>query len=83
MSVGRPSLAEFGLIAPVHAHHDRDAVAGFTLHTHFPLVAHPGSSDGAEQLARDGALMHPFEIGGAAPVGATGAQGRRCFERNP
>jgi glutathione S-transferase len=35
---GRPSLADFGLLAPLYAHLYRDAVAGFALRTHFPLV---------------------------------------------
>lgn len=36
---GRPSLADFGLLGPLYAHLYRDAVAGFALRTHFPLVA--------------------------------------------
>ena len=36
---GRPSLADFGLLGPLYAHVYRDAVAGFALRTHFPLVA--------------------------------------------
>ncbi len=36
---GTPSLADFGLLAPLYAHLYRDAVAGFALRTHFPLVA--------------------------------------------
>lgn len=35
---GRPSLADFGLLGPLYAHLYRDAVAGFALRTHFPLV---------------------------------------------
>jgi glutathione S-transferase len=35
---GRPSLADFGLLAPLYAHLYRDAVPGFALRTHFPLV---------------------------------------------
>jgi glutathione S-transferase len=35
---GRPSLADFGLLAPLYAHLYRDAVSGFALRTHFPLV---------------------------------------------
>lgn len=35
---GRPSLADFGLLGPLYAHLYRDAVPGFYLRTHFPLV---------------------------------------------
>jgi glutathione S-transferase len=35
---GAPSLADFGLLAPLYAHLYRDAVSGFALRTHFPLV---------------------------------------------
>jgi glutathione S-transferase len=35
---GRPSLADFGLLGPLYAHLYRDAVSGFALRTHFPLV---------------------------------------------
>lgn len=35
---GRPSLADYGLLGPLYAHLYRDAVSGFALRTHFPLV---------------------------------------------
>lgn len=35
---GQPSLADFALLAPLYAHLYRDAVPGFVLRTHFPLV---------------------------------------------
>ncbi len=35
---GRPGLADFGLLGPLYAHLYRDAVPGFVLRTHFPLV---------------------------------------------
>ncbi len=35
---GRPSLADFGLMGPLYAHLFRDAVPGFAMRTHFPLV---------------------------------------------
>jgi len=35
---GWPSLADFGLLGPLYAHLYRDAVPGFALRTHFPLV---------------------------------------------
>jgi glutathione S-transferase len=36
---GQPSLADFGLLAPLYAHLYRDAVPGFALRIWFPLVA--------------------------------------------
>ena len=36
---GLPSLADFGLMAPLYAHLFRDAVPGFSLRSNFPLVA--------------------------------------------
>lgn len=36
---GLPSLADFGLLAPLYAHLFRDPVAGFELRTRFPLVS--------------------------------------------
>ena len=36
---GKPSLADYGLLGPLYAHLYRDAVPGFALRTHFPLVA--------------------------------------------
>lgn len=36
---GAPSLADFGLLAPLYAHLHRDAVPGFALRVFFPLVA--------------------------------------------
>lgn len=35
---GAPSLADFGLLGPLYAHLYRDAVPGFAMRTHFPLV---------------------------------------------
>lgn len=35
---GLPSLADFGLLGPLYAHHYRDPVAGFRLRTRYPLV---------------------------------------------
>jgi glutathione S-transferase len=35
---GRPSLADYGLLAPLYAHLYRDATSGFALRTHFPIV---------------------------------------------
>ncbi len=35
---GRPSLGDFGLLGPLYAHLYRDAVSGFALRTHFPIV---------------------------------------------
>ena len=36
---GRPSLGDYGLLAPLYAHLYRDAVAGFALRTHIPIVS--------------------------------------------
>ncbi len=35
---GRPSLGDFGLLGPLYAHLYRDAVPGFVLRTHFPIL---------------------------------------------
>jgi glutathione S-transferase len=35
---GRPSLGDFGLLAPLYAHLYRDAVPGFTMRTRYPFV---------------------------------------------
>ena len=35
---GRPSLGDYGLLAPLYAHLYRDAVAGFALRTLFPIT---------------------------------------------
>ncbi len=48
---GRPSLADFGLLGPLYAHLYRDAVAGFALRTHFPLV-----TEWVERTNGEGAL---------------------------
>jgi hypothetical protein len=48
---GRPSLADFGLMGPLYAHLYRDAVSGFALRTHFPLV-----SEWVERTNGEGAL---------------------------
>lgn len=48
---GRPSLADFGLLAPLYAHIYRDAVPGFALRTHFPLV-----TEWVERTNGEGAL---------------------------
>lgn len=48
---GRPSLGDYGLLAPLYAHLYRDAVAGFALRTHFPIV-----SEWIERTNGEGAL---------------------------
>lgn len=35
---GRPALADFALLGPYYAHVYRDAVSGFALRTHFPIL---------------------------------------------
>jgi hypothetical protein len=70
---GRPSLADFALLGPLYAHLYRDAVSGFALRTHFPLVCEWVERTNAEgclnarsynqrlyTLGRDGELVgHP------------------------
>ena len=48
---GRPSLGDYGLIGPLYAHLFRDAVSGFALRTHFPLV-----TEWVERTNGEGAL---------------------------
>jgi len=48
---GRPSLADFGLLAPLYAHLYRDAVPGFALRVFFPLV-----TEWVERTNGEGAL---------------------------
>ena len=48
---GRPSLADFGLLAPLYAHLFRDAVPGFALRVYFPLV-----TEWVERTNGEGAL---------------------------
>jgi glutathione S-transferase len=48
---GQPSLADFGLLAPLYAHLYRDAVPGFALRIWFPLVA-----EWVERTNAEGAL---------------------------
>ncbi|HKK52221.1 MAG TPA: glutathione S-transferase family protein [Myxococcota bacterium] len=48
---GRPSLADYGLLGPLYAHLYRDAVSGFALRTHFPLVC-----EWVERTCGEGAL---------------------------
>jgi len=48
---GRPSLADFGLLGPLYAHLYRDAIPGFALRTHFPLV-----TEWVERTNGEGAL---------------------------
>ena len=48
---GAPSLADFGILGPLYAQLYRDAVSGFALRTHFPLV-----SEWVERTNGEGAL---------------------------
>jgi glutathione S-transferase len=64
---GRPSLADYGLLGPLYAHLYRDAVSGFALRTHFPIV-----SEWVERTNGEGAL----NARKLAPP-ATGATGSR------
>ncbi len=65
---GRPSLADFALLGPLYAHLYRDAVSGFALRTHFPLVC-----EWVERTNGEGALnarMHGQQLYSLGPDGA-------------
>jgi len=64
---GTPSLADFGLLAPLYAHLYRDAVAGFALRTHFPLVC-----EWVERTNGEGALNSRMETQQLYSVGEDG-----------
>ena len=65
---GRPALADFALLGPLYAHLYRDAVSGFALRTHFPIVC-----EWVERTNGEGALnarMHGQQL---YSLGADGA----------
>ena len=65
---GRPSLADFGLLAPLYAHLYRDAVAGFALRTHFPLVCEwveRTNGEGALNARMYGQKLYSLDANGA------------------
>ena len=53
---GTPSLADYGLLASLYAHLYRDAVSGFALRTHFPIVC-----EWVERTNGEGALNARLE----------------------
>ncbi len=53
---GMPSLADYGLLASLYAHLYRDAVSGFALRTHFPIVC-----EWVERTNGEGALNARME----------------------
>jgi glutathione S-transferase len=65
---GRPSLADFALLGPLYAHLYRDAVPGFVLRTHFPLVCEwveRSNGEGALNARRYGQKLYGLGDGGA------------------
>jgi glutathione S-transferase len=64
---GRPSLADFGLLGPLYAHLYRDAVSGFALRTHFPLVCEwveRTNGEGALNARRYGQKLYSLDESG-------------------
>jgi len=64
---GRPSLADFGLLGPLYAHLYRDAVSGFALRTHFPLVCEwveRANGEGALNARRFGQKLYGLDAEG-------------------
>ena len=65
---GRPSLGDFGLMGPLYAHLYRDAVSGFALRTHFPLVCEwveRTNGEGALNARSYGQRLYSLGEGGA------------------
>ncbi len=64
---GRPSLADYGLLGPLYAHLYRDAVSGFALRTHFPLVCEwveRTNGEGALNARRYGQTLYGLDANG-------------------
>ncbi len=69
---GQPSLADFGLLAPLYAHLYRDAVPGFALRIWFPLVAEwveRTNGEGALNARWYGQKLYSLDPNGGALVG--------------
>ena len=69
---GQPSLADFGLLAPLYAHLYRDAVPGFALRIWFPLVAEwveRTNAEGALNARWYGQKLYSLDPGSGALVG--------------
>ncbi|MEM7409568.1 MAG: glutathione S-transferase family protein [Myxococcota bacterium] len=65
---GRPSLGDFGLLGPLYPHLYRDAVSGFALRTHFPLVCEwveRTNGEGALNARRPGQKLYSLDETGA------------------
>lgn len=81
---GRPSLADFGLLGPLYAHLYRDAVPGFALRTHFPLVAEwveRTNGEGALNARQHGQKLYSLdEQGELLPRAATSDGGEWLAE---
>ena len=77
---GRPSLADFGLLGPLYAHLYRDAVSGFALRTHFPLVAEwveRSNGEGALNARSYGQRLYSLDENGelvSRPANSDGAE---------
>jgi len=64
---GSPSLADFGLLAPLYAHLYRDAVPGFALRVYFPLVCEwveRTNGEGALNARRYGQKIYSLDANG-------------------
>ncbi len=69
---GQPSLADFGLLAPLYAHLYRDAVPGFALRIWFPLVAEwveRTNAEGALNARWYGQKLYSLDSGSGELVG--------------
>ena len=77
---GRPSLGDFGLLGPLYAHLYRDAMPGFFLRTHFPLVAEwveRTNGEGALNARQYGQKLYGLDEAGALvprPANSDGAE---------
>ena len=77
---GRPSLGDFGLLGPLYAHLYRDAMPGFFLRTHFPLVAEwveRTNGEGALNARQYGQKLYGLDEAGALvprPANSFGAE---------
>jgi len=77
---GRPSLADFGLLAPLYAHLYRDAVPGFALRVWFPLVCEwveRTNGEGSLNARRYGQKLYSLDAAGklvARPATSDGGE---------
>ena len=64
---GKPSLGDYGLLAPLYAHLYRDAVAGFALRTFFPVTTEwveRTNGEGALNARRYGQKLYSLDAHG-------------------